>query len=164
MPLALILIAGVLLYSFANQAKAVYEQVQYSPQKLKIVKWAIFSTQVDIYFGITNNTTASASVQAIDGLLKTKAGATLGTFVTKNQFTIAPQTTTNVVARLSLSNYDALKALIEIIKTGKTPEIIFDGAITTNLLGRIPFSYTAFLSQDLTFKNVLPNKKQEPVK
>jgi hypothetical protein len=152
MPIALLLIGGILIYSFANQAKAVYEQVQYSPQKLKVKRWGVFNTEIDLFFGITNNTTAQASVQSIDGLLKTK-DSTLGTFAVRNSFTIAPQATTTVVSRLTLNNYDALKAIFQIIKNGTTPEIIFDGAITTNLFGRIPYKYTALLSQDLSFKN-----------
>jgi len=152
MPVVLLIAAGLLAYSFASQAKAVVQQIQYTPQKIKIVKAGLYSTTADLYFSITNNTPASAAILAIDGILK--AGPiTLGTFVVNKPFTIpGGGQPVNVVARITLTSFEALQVLKNVITKGQTPQIDFEGGINTQLLGRVPFNYTYLLAKDLSFK------------
>lgn len=147
----LLLIGGVLLYSYINQGKAAINQIQYTPKRLKFVNVGIFSFTVDLYFNIENNTNAAASIQQIDGLLKSGT-VQIGTFKTKQPFTIAANATTEVASRVNISNIEALKIIYKAFINRKTPAIDFDGAIQTTLLGRIPFNYPAVLAEDLTIK------------
>lgn len=155
MPAILLLAVGLIAYSYLNQGKAAYAQLQYAPDKIKIVKPGIFSTTVDIYFTITNNTNTSATVKSIDGIVKTPA-TQLGTFSILKQFTIPAGGSVQVVGRMVVSTTGALKSILDTLKAKKTPAILFDGGIQTELLGRIPFKYTADLGRDLTFLNKKP--------
>lgn len=151
MPIVLIALAGVLLYSYSQQAKNAINDLRYEP--VKITKWRIgfLNSGFDFIFKITNPTQASATVNTIDGNIYT--GATLlGTFNISKPFTIPSGGSTDVSATMRASNLQALKLLYSIFLNKRLPVVEFKGGITTTLLGRAPFTYTAFLGQDLTFK------------
>jgi LEA14-like dessication related protein len=151
MPVILLLALGVIAYSVSNQAKAAINQIQYTPVKVKFVKAGLFSFTFDLYFEITNNTNTSINITGIDGLLK--SGATqLGTFVINKPFTIAAGQPVTVVGRVTSSNTEAAKLIYQTLVNKRTPDILFDGAVSTTLLGRVPFKYMAVLGTDLKFK------------
>lgn len=151
MPVVLLLLTGVLAYSFINQGKAAVSFWQFEPKRLVKFNPSIFSSTVDFTFKIVNSTNSSATITGIDGVLLA-GGAQFGTFLINKPFTIPSGGEVEVAARVSLNNLTTLKQLVNIALKGSTPEIIFKGGISTQLLGRIPFEYTALLQQDFNFK------------
>jgi hypothetical protein len=149
--LPILIIGGILAYSFFNQAKAAYNQIQYSPKKIIDFDLGLFRSSIDFVFTLTNNTNAQAIIQGVDGLLFS-SGAQFGTFSISKPFTIPPGGKVDIGATITLSNWEAAKQIWNIIKSGKTPSILFDGGVTTQLLGRLPFKYDAYLGQDLNFR------------
>lgn len=149
-PLVLV-IGGLVAYSLINQGKAAYNQLQYGVDKFDKVQFGWLTSTIDFTFTITNNTNVSASINGVDGLILLN-GKQLGTFVTRTAFTIQPGATTKVQARATVQNTSFLRDLVNVISTGKTPETTFDGGISTTLLGRVPFKYTALMQRDFSFK------------
>lgn len=148
----LLIIGGALLiYSVVNQGRAAFNQLQYAVDRIGKINLGVFASSIDFTFSITNNTNAAATIQGVDGIIVTD-GRQLGTFVTRQPITIQPGGVTRVNARANVTSVEFLRQMINVMKERRTPKIEFDGAITTQLLGRIPFRYTAFLQQDLSLK------------
>lgn len=150
MPAAFIILAGVLAYSYYNQARAAVDNFQYAP--VKVIKWhpGILTFGIDFIFKITNNTNTSATITGVDGNLFN--GATfLGTFKTFGGFTIPAGGSVEVKANITADNFTAAKLIYNMWLNKQTPAIDFKGAINTQLFGRVPFNYPAALSTDLKF-------------